>query len=129
MSVTWLFLAGGAIRTLVTAAGTSSIRTLAITACFRTAAWPIPPLKGGSAFSGTAASATTSTAATPEAGAQFVFGQFAILVFVQLFEGGDGTLDFLGGYLAVAIRIQRGHHREHPHETTGATLPTKLWPA
>jgi len=129
--LTGLFLARGPVRTLVTAAG-GATWAFAVTARRRPAAWTITPFKGGSAFGGAAATPSTATTAAAEAWTQLVLGQFAILVLVQLLEGGDGALDFLGGNLAVAILVQRSHHREHPHETTGAARPTrtvKLRPA
>jgi hypothetical protein len=127
--LTRLFLARVTTRTLVTTTGASSIRTLTFTASFRAAAWAIASLEGGTPLGGTAAATTTSTESTAtatKAWPQLVLGQFAVFVFVELLECGDSALDFLGGNLTIAILVQRGHHRKHPHETAGAA---GLWTA
>ena len=72
----------------------------------------------------TAAATGTATAAAAETGegrAQLSFGQFAVLVFIQLFKCVRGGLDFLGRNFTVAVGIQCGHDREHAEKTGRAT--------
>ena len=73
-------------------------------------------------FAATGRTLAGCTSAATEIWTQLVFGQLAILILVELLKGCNGTLNFLGGNLTVAITVQCAHHREHPHKTTWSSL-------
>jgi hypothetical protein len=69
----------------------------------------------GAAWAGAAVirtpSTTTAAPGRSTGGPQFVLGQFAVAVFVELFEGGGSVGDFLGGEDAVVVGVEGFHER------------------
>jgi len=51
---------------------------------------------------------------------EFVHGEFAVVVFVEGFEGGGGVIDFFFGEFAVLVFVEGFHEGERHHATLAA---------
>jgi len=78
---------------------------------------------------GSASFAAATTSSCREIGAQFVVGEFAVLVFVEFFQCGHRVFDFLGGDFAILVGVQGNHERQHAHhvKSAAATGSTLAW--
>ena len=54
------------------------------------------------------------------AGHEFVHGEFAVVVFVEGFEGGGGVIDFFFGEFAVLVFVEGFHEWERHHAALAA---------
>ncbi len=77
---------------------------------------------GAAAAAGLAWLATWLAAAgwALHAGHEFVHGEFAVVVFVEGFEGGGGVIDFFFGEFAVLVLVEGFHEWERHHAALAA---------